>query len=67
MTERVWSTDQKIKHRKDGSVVIEFTATSEPEVLNWVLNFGEEAKLLGPPELVAKLKERLEAVQRLYA
>ena len=67
VTERVWSTDQKIKHRKDGSVVIEFTATSEPEVLNWVLNFGGEAKLLGPPELVAKLKERLEAVRRLYA
>ncbi len=67
VAERTWSADQKIKRRKDGSIVIEFTATSEPEVLNWILNFGEEAKLLEPSGLVEKLKERLQAVQHLYS
>ena len=64
--ERKLSPDQKIRRRKGGRLVIEFSATSEPEVLNWVLGLGVEAKLVEPDNLVAQLKARLETVQALY-
>ena len=66
VTERIWSPDQKVTRRRGGGVRLEFTATSEVEVLNWVLAFGEEARLLGPEELVGKLKERLRVVAAIY-
>lgn len=65
--ERKLSPDQKIRRRKGGKLVIEFTATSEVEVLTWVLGFGAEAKLIEPASLVAQLQERVAAVAALYA
>jgi predicted DNA-binding transcriptional regulator YafY len=64
--ERVWSTDQKVTRIKDGSINIEFSATSETEVLNWILTFADEGILLGPKPLVKKLKTRLAAVAAQY-
>ena len=64
--ERIWSPDQKITHRRDGKVVLSFSSTSEPEVLTWILAFGEEAKLLGPPALVQQLKERIAGLGEMY-
>ena len=66
VTERTWSPDQKVTRRRGGNITLEFTATSEHEVLNWILNFGDEAKLVGPKELVEKLRERLATVSALY-
>ena len=67
VTERIWSPDQVVTQKRGGGVRLQFTATSEPELLNWILAFGDEARLLGPDELVVKLKERLAAVSALYA
>lgn len=64
--ERNLSPDQKIRRRKGGKLIIEFSATSEPEVLNWVLSLGAEAKLVEPESLVEQLKERLAGVGALY-
>ncbi len=65
-SERRLNPDQKITKKRGGKILIEFTASSEPEVLTWVLGFGEEARLLGPPELVEKLKKRLDGVREFY-
>ena len=64
--ERKLSPDQKITRRKGGKLIIEFSATSEPEVLNWVLGLGAEAKLLAPEPLVAQLRSRLAEVAGIY-
>jgi len=64
--ERTLSPDQKITRRRGGKIVIRFTATSEPEVLNWILGLGQEAKLLAPDSLVEQLRQRLAAVASLY-
>jgi len=64
--ERKLSPDQKITRRRGGRILIQFTATSEPEVLNWVLGLGAEARLIAPESLVAQLRERLAGVMRLY-
>jgi predicted DNA-binding transcriptional regulator YafY len=66
MAERRLSPDQKITRKRGGKMVFEFTATSEPEVINWILSFGEEARLLAPPALVKKLKGQLEGVLGFY-
>lgn len=44
--ERIWSDDQKLLPREDGSLVLEITTRSEEELMAWVRSFGEEAKLL---------------------
>jgi len=67
MAERRLSPDQKITRKRGGVMWFEFTATSEPEVINWVLSFGVEARLLEPVELVEKLKAQLVGVLDFYS
>lgn len=43
--ERIWATEQRIHELNDGSVLLEMTTRSEPEVMAWVRSFGEEAEL----------------------
>ncbi len=64
--ERKVNPDQVIKKKRDGRIEISFTSTSEPEVMAWILDFGAEAKLLGPAPLVKKLKARLVEVLGMY-
>ncbi len=63
--ERVWSNDQIIT--RDGDKVrIKFTASSEPEIISWILSFGDEARLLKPDILVKRVSENTESMKRLY-
>jgi predicted DNA-binding transcriptional regulator YafY len=43
-----------------------FTASSEPEVLSWVLSFGDEVKALKPDWLVDRVKQTIEKVSKRY-
>lgn len=53
--EREWGAKQKITKREDGRIIIEFKASSEPETLAWILQFGEQGRLLQPASLVKEL------------
>lgn len=44
--ERIWADTQKLEEQEDGSVVLEITTCSEPELTAWVRSFGENATLL---------------------
>ena len=44
--ERVWAESQRMKDNEDGSLLLEITTCSEPELLAWVRSFGENAKLV---------------------
>jgi predicted DNA-binding transcriptional regulator YafY len=44
--ERIWADEQRMEEQDDGSLILELTTRSEPEVLAWVRSFGEEAALL---------------------
>lgn len=66
MAERRLSPDQKVTRKRGGAMLFEFSATSEPEVINWVLGFGREARLLEPAALVEKLRGQLEDVLGFY-
>lgn len=54
--ERQWSSKDKKELHKDGSLTLTFEAQSEPEVISWVLSFGERATLLSPEKLKEKIQ-----------
>jgi predicted DNA-binding transcriptional regulator YafY len=61
VSERMWHSSQEIKPlRKDGSV-IEFQAklAGLEEITRWILSWGSKAKVLGPPELIKRVKDEL--------
>lgn len=66
VSERTWSPDQKLLKRKDGTIRLTFTTSSEPEFISWVLSFREEAKVLRPKWLVDTVKQILDVTARLY-
>ncbi len=45
-----WSEDQVI-NKEENSIVLNFTAQSEFEVIKWLLSFGKDAELLAPTRL----------------
>ena len=55
VSERIWSPDQKI-HKKNGTTRLTFSASSEPELISWLLSFGEDAKVKKPSWMIDKLK-----------
>ena len=66
VSERIWSPDQKLVKKKDGTIRLTFTTSSEQEFISWVLSFREEAKVIRPKWLVDTVKEALEATIRIY-
>lgn len=44
--ERQWAASQRISDLPDGSLLLELTTCSEPELMAWVRSFGSEAELL---------------------
>jgi len=66
VSERIWSDDQKLKSLPDGGLVLEFTATSRPEVLSWILSFRTEAELLEPADLKVEMTSIVEKLVEVY-
>jgi predicted DNA-binding transcriptional regulator YafY len=64
--ERQWSADQTFSHLPDGGIILEFTATSRPEVISWVLSFGPRASLLAPEDLREEIKGALGEMANTY-
>jgi predicted DNA-binding transcriptional regulator YafY len=64
--ERLWHSTQAILKLKPDSSVIEFQAdlSGLEEITRWVLSWGSKAKVLGPPELVKRVREELEGMMK---
>ena len=61
--ERHFGPHGRFEDRDEGRVFV--TSYANPRaLLSWVLGLGEHARLLGPPELVDELAERLELIER---
>jgi predicted DNA-binding transcriptional regulator YafY len=65
VSERIWSPDQKI-HKNNGKTKLTFSASSEPELISWVLSFGNEAKLIEPSRVKRKLIDSLRDSNKNY-
>ncbi len=49
--ERLWHKTQKIVQLKNKEIKLTFTVSSLDEVINWVLSYGDNVKVLQPVEL----------------
>ena len=63
--ERLWSKGQKFT-QKGGTTVLEFTSTSEEEVVSLVISFKSNAKLITPMYLVKRLVNEVEEIGKMY-
>ena len=67
VSERTWSPDQKLVRKKDGTIRLSFTTSSEQEFISWVLSFREKAKVVQPKWLVDTVKRTLDATLANYS
>jgi predicted DNA-binding transcriptional regulator YafY len=65
VSERIWSPDQKIV-QNNGKTVLTFSASSERELISWVLSFGDEATLLKPAWLSEEVLKSINRMQKVY-
>ncbi|MFW6237157.1 MAG: helix-turn-helix transcriptional regulator [Desulfosudaceae bacterium] len=63
--ERQLSPDQYIQ-KKNNRLILTFTASSEPEVVAWILAKGDEARVLSPDWLVEEIRNSAAAICRRY-
>ena len=66
VAERIWSPNQRVTRLSPEAVRLTFSASSKPEVLSWVLSFGEEARVLGPECMVERVRKAIEAMRLVY-
>ncbi|MCX5849656.1 MAG: WYL domain-containing protein [Deltaproteobacteria bacterium] len=66
VAERIWSPDQEIIKKGKNKIILKFTASSEPELISWLLSFGEEAILIKPNWLVKELKGKIVKLAKCY-
>ena len=60
---RVETKDGQLINAKDlpdtAKSILVFEVKSPERMLDWILSFGKDAKILGPADLIEKAKERL--------
>lgn len=66
ITDRVWSDDQHVDFFEDGSFMLTFTVQSVPELISFVLSFGNKAELVSPDELRNEIQRVIVSMRELY-
>jgi len=56
----------EMREGDDGSVIFSTAYSSARGVISWVLGLGQNARLLGPEELVEGMQRRLELIERRH-
>jgi predicted DNA-binding transcriptional regulator YafY len=67
VAERIWSPDQEIIKKGKNKIILKFTASSEPELIGWLLSFGEEATLIKPDWIIKELKLKIAKLSNCYS
>lgn len=52
--------------REDGKLYTEWGFTRPDDAVEWFLSFGDKVKVIGPPEMVERMKTALTTIQSLY-
>jgi predicted DNA-binding transcriptional regulator YafY len=66
VSEREWSMgEQKVLH-SDGTLSLTFLAVSQPEVVSWLLSFGDTAEILSPKWLRQDIRNKVKSLVRTY-
>lgn len=64
--ERIWMPKQKLSTGTDGSVIVEFVASGQMEIVSWILSYGVHAEVLEPAELRKEVKRQVKGMREFY-
>jgi len=64
--ERRWHSSQSVISKGDGSIVLGLDVAITPELVQWILGFGEDAKVIEPNQLRKEIAEAATKVAALY-
>ena len=56
----------KIEKQNDGSIIAIFKVDGDTELIDWIWQFGDKAKILSPKSAIDNLKERMKRIRKLY-
>ena len=66
VAERTWHESQRIRSRRDGSLVLELELAGLEEIERWILSWGSHVRVLAPEELIALVREAATAIEKQY-
>ena len=62
--EKKWHESQELRELKHGAVELRLKLSSLMEIQRWILNWGGDAKVIQPPELIAAVRQAAEKILR---
>lgn len=65
--ERTWHPTQTFDRLPDGRLTLRMNVAPTVELDTWVLSFGDDAEVLGPPSLRERIRDRLRTAASAYA
>src|SRR5205814_8155411 len=57
VAERKWHESQRIREKKDGSIILELDLGGLEEIERWILSWGKHARVLAPKELATRIRD----------
>jgi hypothetical protein len=66
VAERTWSPDQKITIIDDDKIRLILSASSDVELIAWILSFGEEARVIEPGWMVEEVAKKTKLMAGIY-
>lgn len=67
VAERTWSPDQKITIIDDDKIRLILSASSDVELIAWILSFGEEARVIEPGWMVEEVAKKTKLMTGIYS
>lgn len=67
VAERQWHASQKIKALGEEAVELSLELCSLREIERWILSWGARVEVLGPPELIERVRKTVGAMAKAYA
>jgi proteasome accessory factor B len=64
--ERSWHPSQKVTELEKGDLELSFRASSFPEIIRWVLSWGDLARVIEPVMLRDKVAQTARLIDRMY-
>lgn len=62
-----WHQTQKIRKNEDGSMDYYVKVAGTMEIIWWILGYGPEVEVIKPESLRQEVREKIEAMNRIYA
>jgi predicted DNA-binding transcriptional regulator YafY len=56
VNERIWHRSQQVEPLEDGGVRLIMQVSVSPELVSWILGFGPEVRVEGPPDLAERIR-----------